>query len=61
MNTNVNPLDNSQNTAGKYEYNLFRTARHLNSQCNSPLIAGLQDSGHFSDLSSRLVCHFPLE
>ncbi|MFC0139496.1 M23 family peptidase [Erwinia mallotivora] len=32
-----------------------------NSQCNSPLIAGLQDGGHFSDLSSRLVCHFPLE
>lgn len=32
-----------------------------NSQCNSPLIAGLQDSGHFNDLSSRLVCHFPLE
>lgn len=32
-----------------------------NSQCNSPLIAGLQESGHFSDLSSRLVCHFPLE
>ncbi len=32
-----------------------------NSQCNSPLIAGLQDSGHISDLSSRLVCHFPLE
>ncbi|EIC8293427.1 M23 family peptidase [Salmonella enterica] len=32
-----------------------------NSQCNSPFIAGLQESGHFSDLSSRLVCHFPLE
>ncbi|WP_394547509.1 M23 family peptidase [Pantoea ananatis] len=32
-----------------------------NSQCHSPLIAGLQDSGHFSDLSDRLVCHFPLE
>lgn len=32
-----------------------------NSQCNSPLIAGLQDSEHFSDLSSRLVSHFPLE
>ncbi|QCT21338.1 M23 family metallopeptidase [Jejubacter calystegiae] len=32
-----------------------------NSQCNSPLIAGLQQSGHLNDLSSRLVCHFPLE
>lgn len=32
-----------------------------NSQCNSPLIAGLQESGHFSDLSSHLVCRFPLE
>ncbi|HFJ2068510.1 TPA: M23 family peptidase [Salmonella enterica] len=32
-----------------------------NSQCNSPFIAGLQESGCFGDLSSRLVCHFPLE
>ena len=32
-----------------------------NSQCNSPLIAGLQENGSFNDLSSRLVCHFPLE
>nr|WP_230979087.1 hypothetical protein [Intestinirhabdus alba] len=32
-----------------------------NSQCNSPFIAGLQESGHLSDLNSRLVCHFPLE
>lgn len=136
VNADANPLDSSQNTAGKYEYNLYRTARRLyphnpsagfellrfgriistqhetltpadaplwrtvcfpggtgmvnlaspdikkfsdadfphwtgwrmvdddadnNSQCNSPFIAGLQDSGHFSDLSSRLVCHFPLE
>ncbi|WOZ79660.1 hypothetical protein [Kosakonia sacchari] len=26
-----------------------------------PLIAGLQESGHFSGLSSHLICHFPLE
>lgn len=32
-----------------------------NSQCNSPLIAGLQENGNLSDLCSRLVCHFPLE
>ncbi len=32
-----------------------------NSQCNSSLIAGLQESGSLSDLSSRLVCNFPLE
>ncbi|HED2471117.1 M23 family peptidase [Enterobacter mori] len=32
-----------------------------NSQCNSPLIADLQKSGHLSVLSSKLVCHFPLE
>ncbi len=32
-----------------------------NSQCNSPFIAGLQESGCFGDLSSRLACHFPLE
>ncbi|WP_347116108.1 M23 family metallopeptidase [Leclercia sp. S52] len=32
-----------------------------NSQCNSSLIAGLQDSEHFIDLKSRLICHFPLE
>lgn len=32
-----------------------------NCQCNSPFIAGLQESGHLSDLSIRLVCHFPLE
>ena len=32
-----------------------------NSQCNSPLIAGMQESGSLSDLSSHLVCHFPLE
>lgn len=32
-----------------------------NSQCNSPFIAGLQENGSLSDLSSRLVCHFPLE
>lgn len=136
VNADANPLDSSQNTAGKYEYNLYRTARRLyphnpsagfellrfgrvistehetltpadaplwrtisfpggtgmvnlassdikkfsdadfphwtgwrmvdddtdnNSQCNSPLIARLQDSGHFSDLSSHLVCRFPLE
>ncbi len=32
-----------------------------NSQCNSAFITGLQESGNLSDLSSRLVCHFPLE
>ncbi|MGK6325825.1 M23 family peptidase [Erwinia sp. DT-104] len=32
-----------------------------NSQCNSPLIAALQESGRLSDPSSRLVCHFPVE
>lgn len=32
-----------------------------NSQCNSPLIADLQKSGHLSELSSKLVCYFPLE
>ncbi|KGT86682.1 hypothetical protein NG99_25065 [Erwinia typographi] len=32
-----------------------------NSQCNSTLIAGLQDGGHLGELSSRLICHFPLE
>lgn len=136
INTDANPLDNSRNSSGKYEYNLSRTACRLypqnpsagfellrfgrvistghetltpadaplwrtvsfpggtgmvnlassdikkfsdadfphwtgwrmvdddtdnNSQCNSPLIAGLQESGHLSDLSSRLACHFPLE
>ncbi|OQP33401.1 hypothetical protein B2J69_11665 [Pantoea latae] len=32
-----------------------------NSQCNSPLIAGLRENGGLSNLSSRLVCHFPIE
>lgn len=32
-----------------------------NSQCNSPLIAGLQESGRLRALNSRLICHFPLE
>lgn len=32
-----------------------------NSQCNSPFIAELQKSGHLSELSDKLVCHFPLE
>ncbi|MDZ7320814.1 M23 family metallopeptidase [Kosakonia sacchari] len=32
-----------------------------NSQCHSPLIAGLQESGRLSDLNSHLICHFPLE
>lgn len=32
-----------------------------NSQCNSPLIAGIQESGSLHDLGSRLVCHFSLE
>lgn len=136
VNTDANPLDNSRNSSGKYEYNLSRTARRLypqnpsagfgllrfgrvistehetltpadaplwrtvsfpggtgmvnlassdikkfsdadfphwtgwrmvdddtdnNSQCNSPLIASLRESGYLRDLSSRLVCHFPLE
>lgn len=32
-----------------------------NSQCNSPLIADVQKSGHLSELGDKLVCHFPLE
>jgi predicted chitinase len=32
-----------------------------NSQCNSPFVQSLQKEGHFSALSNRLVCRFPLE
>ncbi|HHA2013473.1 TPA: M23 family peptidase [Enterobacter hormaechei subsp. hoffmannii] len=32
-----------------------------NSQCNSLFVKSLQKDGHFSALSNRLVCQFPLE
>ncbi|XES82999.1 M23 family peptidase [Franconibacter pulveris] len=32
-----------------------------NSQCNSLFVKSLQKDGHFSAISSRLVCRFPLE
>lgn len=32
-----------------------------NSQCNSTLITELRRNGSFSDLHSKLICHFPLE
>ncbi|MBB3307567.1 MULTISPECIES: M23 family metallopeptidase [unclassified Enterobacter] len=32
-----------------------------NSQCNSPLITELRNNESFSNLRSKLICHFPLE